>query len=533
MCRLKKFVLTSALFWFLQLHIVRGQFKNITLFEEEDGINYHLDYFQRQFYNFNNNNITRIVGGKPIPIRRAPWQIALYNDGYFICGGSIISVHWVMTAAHCIGGGGSYAVRAGSPFLDRGGQIRRARIIVVHGGYNGNTGNRDIALIRVRQKFRITKYVKPIALARRGRRLPKQFFVSGWGTTSENGQVSMRLRGVKLRKISRRKCQRKYANDGIRITKFMICAKRPRKDSCQGDSGGPLVRRRIQYGIVSFGIGCARPKYPGVYTNVPRLNKWIRKVVKRWGGINDLDYFDPKIYNINGTRIIGGKSINIEQVPWQIALYDDGYFICGGSLISADWVLTAAHCVKGGGKFAVRAGSSNANRGGQIRRARLVVIHEGYNSYTANRDIAMIRVSRRFTFNRLVRPIVLSRQGRRLPKRFFVSGWGARKEGGSAATHLRGVTIHNLNRGECRRKYARDNIPITGYMFCATTPLKDACQGDSGGPLVHGKIQYGIVSFGIGCARPKYPGVYTNIRKMNKWIRKVIRRRGGKTARFG
>uniref|UniRef100_A0A1I8MQV4 trypsin n=1 Tax=Musca domestica TaxID=7370 RepID=A0A1I8MQV4_MUSDO len=404
----------------LQIENASGQISNTTLLGEDlDGFNYITKT------KLNKGNNTRIVGGKPINIRQVPWQVALYNDGYFICGGSIISPDWVVTAAHCAEGGGSFAIRAGSPYLNRGGQIRWARLVVVHAGYSARTGSRDIALIRVYTRFRITNFVRPIAIARSRRRLPKKLF-----------------------------------------------------------------------------------------------------------GIDDLDYFDPKIYNVNGTRIVGGRPINIRQVPWQVALYDNGYFICGGSIISADWVLTAAHCVEGGGRFAVRAGSSYANRGGQIRRARLVVMHARYNTYTANRDIAMIRVNRRFIFNRFVRPIVLTRTGRRLPQRFFVSGWGSRREGGSATQRLRGVTIDRLNRRRCRAKYARAGVPITHFMFCATTPQRDTCQGDSGGPIVRRRIQYGIVSFGIGCARPRFPGVYTNIRRLNRWIRNVIRRRGGRMPRF-
>lgn len=270
------------LFWFgivlcHRIHLGFAQLRNLTLLRQ--GID-DLDYFDPKFYNVNG---TRIVGGRPARIEQVPWQIALYNNGYFICGGSIISVHWVLTAAHCVEGGGSFAVRAGSPYVNRRGQVRLARVVVISSGYNPNTVNHDIAMIRVRRRFRITRYVKPIALARHGRRLPQRFFVSGWGTRSESGGAVNRLRGVTVRRVNRRKCRRKYKNTNP-ITKYMICAAAPGKDSCQGDSGGPLVRRGIQYGIVSFGIGCARPRYPGVYTNIRRVNRWIRKVVRRWGG---------------------------------------------------------------------------------------------------------------------------------------------------------------------------------------------------------------------------------------------------------
>ncbi|XP_059223697.1 trypsin alpha-3-like [Stomoxys calcitrans] len=257
----------------------------------------------------------------------------------------------------------------------------------------------------------------------------------------------------------------------------------------------------------------------------------LRNVTLLELGIDDLDYFDPEIYNVNGTRIVGGKEVDIRQVPWQCALYYYGYAICGCSVISADWVLTAAHCVEGGGRFSVRAGSSWINRGGQIRRARRVIISSGYNPYTYNHDIAMIRTRRRFRFTRFVQPIALAKRGRRLPQRYFVSGWGTLREGGSTPRHLKGVTLRRVSRPKCRRRY-RDVVYITKYMICAAAPGKDACQGDSGGPMVRRGIQYGIVSFGIGCARPYYPGVYTNVRRVNRWIKKVCRRWGGQKPTF-
>lgn len=258
----------------------------------------------------------------------------------------------------------------------------------------------------------------------------------------------------------------------------------------------------------------------------------LRNVTLYEQGIDDLDYFEPKFNNGNITRIVGGKQVKIRQVPWQIALYKNGYFICGGSIISVNWVLTAAHCVEGGGSFAIRAGSSYMNKYGQIRWARLAVIHAKYKSRTANRDIAMLRVGTNFEITKFVRPIKLARLGRRLPERFFVSGWGTIRQNGPAPAHLRGVTVHRLRRRRCRAKYSGDRIPITKYMICAFSRNKDSCQGDSGGPLVRGRIQYGIVSFGIGCAHPKYPGVYTNIRALNRWIKKVVKRWGGKQPKF-
>ncbi|CAH2237274.1 jg11240 [Pararge aegeria aegeria] len=81
---------------------------------------------------------------------------------------------------------------------------------------------------------------------------------------------------VQVPTVSTEECNMSYGY----ISKRMICAGVPEggKDSCQGDSGGPAVGDGpIQLGIVSFGVGCARPGYPGVYSNVSSLRNWIRK----------------------------------------------------------------------------------------------------------------------------------------------------------------------------------------------------------------------------------------------------------------
>lgn len=269
-------LLSVVLVAVLQTTISVGQLQDFTLWQQ--GID-NLDYYDPRWHN---RNGTRIVGGRPIHISRVPWQVVIFRNDRFICGGSLISVDWVLTAAHCVADGGRFGVRAGSSFRKRGGQFRRARVVVMSATFNTNTYDFDIAMIRVRTKFRLNRNVKPVALAKLRRELPERLFVSGWGSLQYNGRNPRRIRGVTLRKFDRTQCIRRYQSSGFTVTRNMICAGGQGRDVCQGDSGGPLVRRSIQYGIVSLGLQCSGTA--AIYTNIRRMNGWIRRAVKRRGG---------------------------------------------------------------------------------------------------------------------------------------------------------------------------------------------------------------------------------------------------------
>jgi len=105
--------------------------------------------------------------------------------------------------------------------------------------------------------------------------------VTGWGYTSESGGLSKALRKANVRVMSMEECSKLYSS----LTDRMMCAAAPGTDACQGDSGGPLfyesdprLKKHTQIGIVSWGIGCGRPKRPGVYTRVTEIMKWVNKV---------------------------------------------------------------------------------------------------------------------------------------------------------------------------------------------------------------------------------------------------------------
>lgn len=100
---------------------------------------------------------------------------------------------------------------------------------------------------------------------------------------------------------------------------------------------------------------------------------------------------------------------------------------------------------------------------------------------------------------------------------FVVSGWGTTSEGGSLPSTLRQVTVPYVNDGDCSDAYGSGNI-FGDVMICAGEGGKDSCQGDSGGPMTYNGVHVGIVSWGYGCARPQYPGVYAQTDAFLDWI---------------
>ena len=162
----------------------------------------------------------------------------------------------------------------------------------LHPEYNTNTKENDIALIKTSSAIDLTSGYLPIGPAC----LPDvkstmsdldsgNAIVSGFGRTSESASApaSTILRAAEVPLMSFETCQTYY---GKRVYPKMLCAgfKEGKHDSCQGDSGGPLVKlkngRGIVIGVVSWGIGCARPEKPGVYTKISSYLDWIYDTIE-------------------------------------------------------------------------------------------------------------------------------------------------------------------------------------------------------------------------------------------------------------
>jgi hypothetical protein len=256
------------------------------------------------------NPAQRIVGGQEADPGEWPWQIALVVKGgdlFFdqFCGASLLTEDWVLTAAHCVEEqspsdldvvAGIHDLRTPDPNYRRVG----VSAIVVHPGWNPNTFDNDIALIKVSSPIPnrpVSGTTLPITAvdlvpANIGALTGTMATVTGWGNRAAQpnpggNDFPDRLHEVEVPIISNTDCGNAYTG----ITQNMVCAGIPAggKDSCQGDSGGPLVvlnnaaGKWLQAGVVSFGEGCAAPNKPGVYTRVSRYIDWIDDTIS--GGV--------------------------------------------------------------------------------------------------------------------------------------------------------------------------------------------------------------------------------------------------------
>ncbi|XP_040029645.2 prothrombin [Gasterosteus aculeatus] len=258
----------------------------------------------------------RIVGGDDAQVASAPWQVMLYKRSpqELLCGASLISDQWIVTAAHCILYPPWNKNFSASDILVRLGKHNRAAFergiekivaiseIIVHPKYNWKENlNRDVALLHLRRPVGFTDAIHPICLPTRkvATALMTQGYkgrVTGWGNLKDTWNPSARnlpevLQQIHLPIVDQDVCS---SSTSVKVTDNMFCAgykpdDAKRGDACEGDSGGPFVMkypaddRWYQMGIVSWGEGCDKDGKYGFYTHLFRMNRWMRKIIEKTG----------------------------------------------------------------------------------------------------------------------------------------------------------------------------------------------------------------------------------------------------------
>uniref|UniRef100_A0A2K5PNH4 Transmembrane serine protease 13 n=1 Tax=Cebus imitator TaxID=2715852 RepID=A0A2K5PNH4_CEBIM len=230
-------------------------------------------------------------------------------------------------------------------------------------------------------------------------------------------------------------------------------------------------------------------------------------------------------------RIVGGTLASESKWPWQVSLHFGTTHICGGTLIDAQWVLTAAHCffvtrekILEGWK--VYAGTSNLHRLPEAASIAEIIINSNYTDEQDDYDIALMRLSKPLPLSAHIHPACLPMHGQTfsLNETCWITGFGKTREtDDKTSPFLREVQVNLIDFKRCNDYLVYDSY-LTPRMMCAGDLRggRDSCQGDSGGPLVceQNNRWYlaGVTSWGTGCGQRNKPGVYTKVTEVLPWI---------------
>ncbi|MES9541979.1 MULTISPECIES: serine protease [unclassified Actinomadura] len=221
--------------------------------------------------------------------------------------------------------------------------------------------------------------------------------------------------------------------------------------------------------------------------------------------------------------VLGGAPVPAARYPWLAAVGSPIFFVrpsgqfCGGVLTAPDRLLTAGHCVSMfrsvPGVLTVTFGRDDlTNRGGETVTVKSVRVHPKYRETSfkgetvSHHDLAVLTLARRV--NRPSAPLGAPGDARTGE----IAGWGFTSENDLFNTRLRAARVPLPGDAACRRAYGDSFDPSD--MLCAGSAKADSCQFDSGGPLIAGGRVAALVSWGYGCGKPGYPGVYAKLASM-------------------
>lgn len=242
-------------------------------------------------------------------------------------------------------------------------------------------------------------------------------------------------------------------------------------------------------------------------------------------------------------RIVGGVSASDGAWPWQVDIQTTSQgHVCGGTLITENWVLSAAHCFPNPNdvtSYIIYVGRQQLNGWNPDEtnhRINRVVVPYGYTDPQLGQDIALVELATPVVWSDRVQPVCLPNANAEFNSdmKCMITGWGDIRDGVAlqGVGALQEVQVPIIDSSSCQDMFLinpTENIDIRSDMMCAgfAEGGKDSCQGDSGGPLVcqisdGSWVQAGIVSFGLGCAKPNRPGVYAKVSSFTNYIRSNV-----------
>ncbi|XP_043916183.1 chymotrypsinogen A-like [Protopterus annectens] len=299
---------------------------------------------------------TRIVGGQDAMLGEFPWQVSLQKGTSHFCGATIISEHWLVSAAHCFPSPAYEIVNAVAGTVERTkpGQTVTTAKVIKHSNYNTKTFDNDIALVLLKEPLAFTDDIKPICFPDDQDMDVETMavcWVSGWGLTSSDSKSSP----VKQQKLD----MREDPDCDWELTPNMLCMANddPARTGCKGDSGGPLAcqDRKTKVWILAGAVSFGSHQCTGatVFTRISNYINWVKHktaesgrpfipVVSKETQVNNVaPVYVPKVETIPQAVPVPRPYTFVPPNSGQLRSLSNAGNLTSGSLIFVSWLLVS------------------------------------------------------------------------------------------------------------------------------------------------------------------------------------------------